>query len=429
MQVGDPQEGELLELLDGLLRVPSPAGHELPLARWVARWLGSRPEVASALDEFSPGRANVLCWPAGAPTLAGVPPRAGLVVYAHLDTTLSGDPALDRLGDPDAGRPGPLVRRGDDLHGFGLVVGKGPAAAATVGFLLALRELDGRAGKRHSAPAPVLLLASGGTHRAAPPGLVLPSAAPATGAGAGVRHFLGWHRPAAAVVAKCGPPGMLFEEPGAAFVTVEVTGAPGLAMHRRSMPGGGVPGAVGAALAGIERWRAAFLGRATPPGAQAGRDAAVGSLAAGLPYKPDIVGGVLQLHLYVVLAPGDDPDALTSDVEHAVASALDAAGQDMSVRATLVDAVGAASTSRDAAVVKAAAAAYRSVLGIAPPLVTGWTGSTDGVLFRGVGVDTVRLGPTPLPAPPGQDALSVSGLLEWARVYGELVLAYGAGGN
>ncbi|HTX62248.1 MAG TPA: hypothetical protein VMD28_01315, partial [Acidimicrobiales bacterium] len=265
--------------------------------------------------------------------------------------------------------------------------------------------------------------------RAAPPGLPLPPDAPATGAGAGVRRFLSHHRPGSAVVAKCGPPGLLVEEPGAAFVTVEVTGRPGLAMHRASMAGGGVPGAAGAALEGLERWRSAFVGRPALPGSQAGRDAAVGSLTAGLPYKPDIVGGLLQLHLYVVLAPGDDPHALAREMEVAVAASLAAAGHDgLAVRATVAEFVLSASTSPDAPVARAAAAAYRSVLGVPPP-VQGWTGSTDGVLFRAAAVDTVRLGPTPEPAPLGHDTLSFSGLLDWAHVYAALVLDHCDGGR
>ncbi len=442
MRPGAPAEGELLELLDGLLRVPSPAGHELPLARWVAGWLDARPEVACTLDQFAPDRGNVVCRPAGVAGRRTPPGRPGLVVYSHLDTTLSGDPRLDRFAVPRAGRPGPLVRRGDTLYGHGLVVAKGPAAAATLGFVLAARELaelddpaeDSWTGARSARPTrrervPVLLLAAGGTHRAAPPGLVLPAGAPATGAGAGVHRFLSQLLPGAAVVAKCGPPGLLVEEPGAAFITVEVTGTPGLAMHRASMADGGVPAAVPAALAGVERWRSGFAGRATPPGAQAGRDAAVGSLVAGLPYKPDIVGGLLQLHLYVVLAPGDDPAALASDVEAAVAAALAAGGHGgLEVRATVAEAVGAASTPADVPVARAAEAAYRSVFGTTPPPVRTWTGSTDGVVFRGAGVDTVRLGPTPDPAPPGEDALSLSGLLDWARLYATIVLDYCTGG-
>jgi acetylornithine deacetylase/succinyl-diaminopimelate desuccinylase-like protein len=99
----------------------------------------------------------------------------------------------------------------------------------------------------------------------------------------------------------------------------------------------------------------------------------------------------------------------------------------MAVRATVVEAVDAASTPADARIAQAAEAAYRSVLGREPAPVGTWTGSTDGVIFRKAGVDTVRLGPTPLPAPLGHDALSLSGLLDWARLYGTLVLDFCAG--
>ncbi|HVX22658.1 MAG TPA: hypothetical protein VHB02_15020 [Acidimicrobiales bacterium] len=410
---GSPDEAALVELLAGTVAVPSPAGGERAVAEWIGGWLATRhPEVDCTVDRFAPGRANVVC-------RVGEADAGDLVLYSHLDTSLSGDPALDRPAVPAATSSG-FERRGDLVSGPGVAVAKGPAAAATVGFLAAVRALAA-SGRR---PRATLLLAAGGTHRATPPGVRLPAGSPGAGAGDGVRRFLAGGRPAAAVVAKAGPAGILWEEPGAAYVTVEVAGPPGLVMTRSTLPGGGVPGAVGAAVAAVERWRRRFLDRPVPGGGQAGREVGVGALAAGLPYKADVVGGLLQLHLYAVLAPGDDPAALPAELEAAVDDALARDGwTGLQVQAHLVDGLRAAATPPSAPVVRLAEAVYREAFG-PPPTIAGWTGSTDGVLFRHAGVDTARLGPTPLPGRVGTESLSLSDLVAWSRAYARLVVRH-----
>jgi acetylornithine deacetylase/succinyl-diaminopimelate desuccinylase-like protein len=83
----------------------------------------------------------------------------------------------------------------------------------------------------------------------------------------------------------------------------------------------------------------------------------------------------------------------------------------------------AAATAADAPVVTAARAAWRDEFGAQPPPVTGWTGSTDGVVLRARGVDTVRLGPQARPAAgdPRRDELSLTRLAAYARVYRRLL--------
>lgn len=398
-----------------LVAVPSPAGGELAAAEAVGGWLTRHhPEVDVEVDRFASGRANL-------EVRTGDGPAGHLVVYSHLDTTLSGNVVLDRMAVPDAMPSGPLVRDGDLVAGHGVCVAKGPAAAATIGYVLAVDAL-----RRAQRPDGVdLLLAAGGTHRAAPPGMVFPSDAPTSGAGAGVRRYLERWRPAAAVVAKCGPPGVLWEEPGAAYVTVEARGDAGIVMSRPDS--GGVPAAAGAAIGGVERWRRQFRARPLPAGSQVGREAGVGSLAAGVPYKADLLGGLLQLHLYLVLGPGDHPELLVPEIEAAVGGSLAGAGwRSLEVRAVVVESVRAAATSEHAEVVKAAVDAYRYAQGHAPPPVSNWTGSTDGVVLREGGVETVRLGPVPEPRPPGHETLSVRSLVTWAKTYAELVVRYGS---
>jgi acetylornithine deacetylase/succinyl-diaminopimelate desuccinylase-like protein len=412
---------ELTELLTGTLAIPSPAGGEVTLAEWIAAWLSERhPELDVVVDRFAPGRANVECRVKGPD-----PGGPGLLLYSHLDTSLSGNQLIDRpLGvfgpGPVSRAPAAPERQGDTMSGHGVVVAKGPLAAATCGFVLAARTLAARG----RTPGAALLLASGGTHRAAPPWLELPPGVPAAGAGDGIRRFLSRYTPAAAVVAKAGPPGLLYEEPGAAFVLVEVQGSVGLVMARSAgVRDGGVPAAAGAAVRGVERWRERFIRRSTPPGSQSGREAGVGALQAGLPYKPDLFGGLLECFVYVVLGPGDDPEALTAEIAAAVAASLhDDGRQDLSVRATLVGAVTSHRTEPAARVVRIADDAYRAVCGVPAARPVGWTGSTDGVILRRAGVDTVRVGPPPLSSGVGQEALSLEDLARSTAIYAEIII-------
>jgi acetylornithine deacetylase/succinyl-diaminopimelate desuccinylase-like protein len=411
---------ELHQLLTGALAIPSPAGGEVALAEWIAAWLTERhPELDVVVDRFAPGRANLEC------RVEGASPRGpDLVVYSHLDTSLSGDPVIDRpLGGfgpgPAAMAPSVPVSQGDTISGPGVVVAKGPLAAAVCGFAWAARILAAQG----QTPRAALLLASGGTHRAAPHGLALPPGAPAAGAGAGVRRFLSRHTPAAAVVAKAGPPGLLYEEPGAAFVLVEVRGPVGLVMARsEGAREGGAPAAAGAAVRGVERWREQFIRRPTPEGSQIGREAGVGALQAGLPYKPDLISGLLQCFVYVVLGPGDNPHGLAGELAAAVAASLHDDGRhNLSVQATLVDSTPSQRTDPSAPVVGIAADAYRAVCGAPAPRPVGWTGSTDGVILRQAGVDTVRFGPPPLSSGAGQEALSLEDLATSTAIYTEII--------
>lgn len=126
-----------------------------------------------------------------------------------------------------------------------------------------------------------------------------------------------------------------------------------------------------------------------------------------------------------MLGPGDDPAALPGAVAGAVAAALrDDGHTGLAVRGFLDDGVPAARTEPDAPVVAVAREAVRAVQGADPPPVTGWTGSTDGVLWRHAGVDTVRMGPTPLATGVGVESLSVDDLLRWATTYAEVVVRH-----
>jgi succinyl-diaminopimelate desuccinylase len=97
----------LTDLLQSLIRIQScdPPGGELAVARHVSQWLTAH-GIAHELDEFLPGRANVLA------RIKGQGHKPPLVFSAHLDTVPPGQQPWQR--DPFSG-----AIEGDLLHGRG----------------------------------------------------------------------------------------------------------------------------------------------------------------------------------------------------------------------------------------------------------------------------------------------------------------------
>lgn len=319
---------------------------------------------------------------------------AGPLLYSHLDTSLDG-------GDGDeliTGRPGPVgpLRFGaGTVDGFGLAVARGPAAVALAAF----------AGARSGS----LLLAGSGTHRRG-------------GEPTGVQVYLdAFGAPSAAVAAKCGPPSPLWEEPGAAYVTLRVTGRPGVALAPATAdPAGGVVQHAGAVLDAVAGWRAAHLAGHAAQGqmGQIGAACGIGSVSAGWPDKPDLLPAYLEVVVYLVTVLDEDALALGQSLEaqvRSVCAAGELAGCGVEVRTEVVHA--AAGTPVDAPIVVAARAAWARELGEPVPLT--WAGSTDAVVLRGAGVDTVRLGPSSHPDDddPRRDVLQLADLAAFGRIY------------
>ncbi|MEU8800684.1 M20/M25/M40 family metallo-hydrolase [Spirillospora sp. NPDC048819] len=387
----------VLEVLDG---VPAPYGRESAAAVHLASWCTARwPWIDWTVHRYGTGGANLQ---------AGDP--AGVLLYSHLDTSLSGDPVEDRPITARADPPPPLKVTSTHVEGFGLGVARAPAAAALTGFISAASR---------GVPAR-LLLAGSGTHRSMLHGPA--GAARSTG----LDHYLATEpRPPAAVVAKGGPPTILWEEPGALYLRLRVQGRHGAVLARESAdPHGGIIAHAGPVLDAVERWRAAYVASGTAPGTQVGPAAGIGSLAAGRPDKPDLFPALLEAGIYVVTIPGAAPkaiaDALRTEVEAACATGPLA---NCKVEVDIDEIHPAAATPADAPIVREARTAWRAEFGDAPPPITGWTGSTDGVALRAHGVDTVRLGPASRPSPedPRCDVLDLASLTAYARLYARLL--------
>ncbi|MFF5261928.1 hypothetical protein ACFY4C_23575 [Actinomadura viridis] len=564
----------IVQVLRVLDEVPAPYGHEAAAAEHLASWCSARwPRIAWTVRRYSATGASLHA------AVPGTPDSAPLI-YSHLDTSLSGDPAEDRpiTGRGDA--PGPLTVTGDRAEGFGLGVARAPAAAALTGFVTAALT--------EGSPPVQLLLAGSGTHRS-----MLTGASPAART-TGIQHFLAsGARPSAAIVAKGGPPTLLWEEPGALYLRVRVTGGYGAVLARESAtPPGGVIAQAAPLIEAIDRWchhyaasgipptpdsptpaapgrdspsarptesarrgapvasdrpaESTASGRPTPgapaeptapgspapgrggpsarpaesarrvasgapvasdrpaestasgrptPGApaeptapgspapgrggpsarpaesarrvasgapvasdrpaestasgrpntpkdsqlsptahnapqpsQVGRAAGIGSLVAGRPDKPDLFAGLLEAGIYVVTVPGVVPSVLADSLKADLRAAL--AGGPLSTCAVEVDhdeIHPAAATSSGAPIVRAARAAWREAFGADPPPITGWTGSTDGVVLRAHGIDTVRLGPRAAPSPADlrRDVARLPDLATYAHLYARLALTCG----
>jgi hypothetical protein len=360
----------VLQVLDS---TPASRGRELAAALVLreacsARW----PAVAWQVQRVGAHGANFVARHA----------QPGPLLYSHLDTS------VDRPDDV-----GPLRVSDETVDGFGVAVARGPAAAAVTAFA------EARAGS--------LLLASSGTHRRRREAV-------------GVSAWLATNeRPSAAVVAKCGPRGVLWSEPGALYLTLDITGRSGVVMlPTSSVPTYGLPASLGPVLQAISGWCADYVA-ANPPSGQLGAAAGIGALTTGLPDKADLFPASAEIGLYVVTLP----EASASKLADELLSRVDAVLPPGCSAQIVVDPVHEATiTDPGAAIVRAACSAWGREFGPAPDL-TGWTGSTDGVVFRGQGIDTVRLGPHPssLAEDPRRDVLRLDELEAFVRVYRELL--------
>ena len=410
-------EGALRAAIDVLTTQPSPFGGERPLAEAIAAW-GRRThaDLTWEVDALDGASANLMARSASgsaAPELA---------LYSHLDTSLTG--ASDRdVGVTGEVRIAPAPsfdQTSRALRGFGIGVAKAPSAAGIVAFGASARALRAL-GVAHRL---TLLLAAGGTHRAAP------SDVPAR-FGRGVEHALarGW-RPDAVLNVKAGPPGVLHEEPAAAYLRVRLRRPWAAALARRAVaPDGGLARNAGAALDAIEEWRAEYLARCGARG-QLAPEIAIGAIRGGLPEKPDLLPGLLEIFVYAVLLPGEDPERVARDLgAHIAARAARMPGSprvDVSVYASAPGGV----VDAGSRIARLATAAWARHVGQTAP-VRGWTGATDGAIFLARGIPTARVGVSVSrdEADPRIEIVSLDELVRAARAYAEVALRYFAQGS
>ena len=390
-------------MLAELAGTASPHGGERRLAEAFAGWAAAHwPFIDWQVRPLDGGSASIL-----ATASSGTVAPADVLLYSHLDTSLTGDPLRDAA---ITGRDDPVASYafdGDVVSGLGLGVAKGPAAAAVVGFVRAAHRLHGR-------PHHVqLLLSARGTHRWAPDHRT------------GITEYLAaLPPPRAAVVAKGGPAGVLRQEPAALYLRVRLDAGWGPLMLPGALrPAGGLLSQAGPVLATVEAWGAEYAADAArealraDPSRQDGAAFGVGSVRAGSPEKPDLAPAALELYCYLVVPGPVSRGAAAASLAKRL-GAFDGVRVDEQLLAD------GPATPADAPIVRVASDAYLSEFPAAPP-IAGWTGSTDGVVLRAAGVPTARLGPRPLPAgdDPRIDAFELAELARFARVYERIVFS------
>ena len=398
-----------------LTRHASPSGHERALAEAVAAWgRGAHADLAWEVDALDDRAANLFARSAygtGAPEL---------VVYGHLDTSLTGDAAQD-VGVTGVTTAAPALRFDPStrtLRGFGVGVAKAPSAAGVVAFVTAARTLHAQ----HVAHRLTLLLAAGGTHRAAPdetPGRF----------GRGVEHALatGW-RPDAVLNVKAGPAGVLHEEPAAAYLRVRVRRPWNAALARRVVaPDGGLARSAGAVVDAIESWRADYLAQHGARG-QLAPEIAIGALRAGSPEKPDLLPGLLEVFVYAVLLPGEDPERVARELAHFLAPLVARLPGAPRVSVDVYASAPGGTVDPASDIVRLASEAWSRNVGPPAP-VRDWSGATDGAIFLARGIPTARVGVrvTRDDDDPRIEIVSLDELVSATRAYAEVALRWCAG--
>jgi acetylornithine deacetylase/succinyl-diaminopimelate desuccinylase-like protein len=400
-EVGD---AALREALAALTARPSPHGEERALAEEIAAWGRRRyPDLAWDVDPLNEASANLFA-------RSALGDARELVVYGHLDTSLTGT-AADAAITGEASEPPAITfdERSRSVRGFGAGVAKAPSAAGLAAFASAAAAL-----RANRVPHRLtLMLAAGGTHRAA------------DGArfGPGVTHALagGW-RPAAVLNVKGGPAGVVYEEPAAAYVRVRLRRRWSAAHARRRIaPDGGLARHAGAVLDAIERWRERFVASR----GQLASEVGIGAIASGSPAKPDLLPGVLDIHLYVMHHPEQDAAAVARELAAALAPAVAALPGAPTLAVDVVAAAPGGRADPASDVVRLAAAAGSRYLPAAEP-VRDWTGATDGALFLAAGIPTARLGPnvTREDRDPRIEIVSFDELLAAARAYVDVAVRF-----
>jgi len=398
-----------------LVGVASPSGGERALAEAVAAWgRSAHGDLSWEIDPLDERSANLFArsaFGAGAPEL---------VVYGHLDTSLTGDAARDVgvTGVTTAAPPLRLDPATRTLRGFGVGVAKAPSAAGLVAFVTAAQALRAQRVPHRL----TLLLAAGGTHRAAPGEAM-------TQFGRGVEHALatGW-RPDAVLNVKAGPAGVLNEEPAAAYLRLRVRRPWSAALARRTAaPDGGLARHAGAIVETIEEWRADYLARHGGQG-QLAPEIAIGALRAGNPDKPDLLPGLLEVFVYAVLLPGEEPDTVARELAAFAAPRIERLPGAPSVAADVYAFAPGGATDPAERVVRLASEAWARHVG-ETAAVRNWSGATDGAIFLARGIPTARIGVkvTRDADDPRIEIVSLEELTSAARAYADVAVRYFAG--
>ena len=369
---------ELRDLIVELVEIPSPTGEERPLAEHLVARLRAA-DVDAHLQPIDSTQANAYA------RHRGRGGGADLLLYAPLDTHLSGDPGEDY---PWAA-PGPLPLltpkarlRGTEIAGLGAENPKAYVACITATALCLARagvELRGDL---------IVGFGAGGM-----PTNSRPQAARAnTGQGVGAAFLLQQGvRGDFAVIAKPGW-AVSHEEVGLAWFKITVGGTFSYTGIRQFTPFRSAIAEAAIVVSAIEAWLPDYAasrhsGSVEPQGA-------VGAIRGGWPFKPRFPPAACEIYVDIAVSPREDP----LDVKRALAQVLaDVAAAHPGLQADLelILAIPGTHTDPDNWIVRSAIAAWEHIEGRPHRPYTRLSGATDAEILRMWGLPTVRIGLPP----------------------------------
>jgi acetylornithine deacetylase/succinyl-diaminopimelate desuccinylase-like protein len=190
-------------------------------------------------------------------------------------------------------------------------------------------------------------------------------------------------------------------------------------------PEGGLVRHAGAVLDAIETWRDAYL-RAHPPTGQLANEIVIGGIRGGSAAKADLIPGLLEVFVYAILVPGADPARVARELEDHLRASVADLPERPSVEVEVYASAPGGSTDPESEIVRLASDAWLAHVGSDPRAVTGWTGATDGAVFRAAGIPTARMGAAVKRdgTDPRIEIVAMDDLLALARAHVEVVVRY-----
>lgn len=403
--------GALLDLVAGMVAIPSLTGQERPLAEFLAQRL-RQSGLDGACQEIDAEQANAIG------RRRGSGGGADLLLYAPIDTHLSGDPADDLPWAGPALRPDmqPLPHVKD-----GLVIGlcaENPKGFASC--VIAAAEAVVRAGVPLRGDLLVGLGAGG-----------MPSNAPAgsgrndIGQGKGCTFMLEQgFRGDFAVIAKSGW-SVAWEEVGLCWFRIRVHGDLGYTGVRRRLKNRNPIVLMTRLIEGLEAWFPEYT-RANTSGLCA-PDGSIGAIEGGWTHKPAFIPAACDIYVDLRLNPRTDPMAARAQLLAAL-DRIKAAEPHLQLDCEMLLAIPGASTAQDSWIVQSGIRAWEAVSGKAHVPITGTSGATDANILRGHGIPTARIGlpppnrPLPYAGSFSMGVVELDGMVELTRCLVRMVI-------
>ncbi len=371
------EPGRIIELVVGMVDIPSPTGEEAELARWLTTTLDDA-GIDARYQEIDDRQANAIG------RLRGDGSGEDLLLYAPIDTLTVGDP------DEDVPWIGPELRadmraraevHGDHVLGLGASNPKGHAAA-----VVAAAEAIAKAGIPLRGDLLVGLGAGGMPTNGR---LVRDLTRRNTGQGVGCSFMLEqgvWADHA--LIAKPGW-AVAWEEVGLCWFEVRVRGTYTYVGSRHRMPYRNSIAAAATVITELERWFPEYAARHTD--GLVAPQGIVASVEGGWPRMAAVAPAMTRFTIDLRTSPRSTPAEVRREFAQAIA-AITTAHPDIELDWDMILSIPGTETPQDAPVVAAAVAAWEEATGRPHEAIIANSGATDANILRGRGLPTARIG-------------------------------------